>query len=327
VDNSLPISAARALYALCGVLTAGVCLEARAQAYPARPLRMIVPSPTGASTDTLARIVATQLGNAFGVQVIVDNRPGAGNIIGTEMLAKSAPDGHTIGIIYTSHTTNASLLKLPYDPVADFAPITMLTSAPLVLIVPATSNFANVKELIAAGKTRPLMYGSAGMGSGGHLAGELFRTMTGINSTHVPYKGAAAASIDVAGGQINFQFASQITIQPLLAGKRVRMLAVTSARRATSLPDVPSLAESGLAGFEVLNWFGIVAPARTPPQIVSKLNAAIVASLQIRDVREKLTSEGSEIVGNTPQEFTAFLKRDIARWAEVIKAAGIKLEP
>jgi tripartite-type tricarboxylate transporter receptor subunit TctC len=327
VDNSLPTPHARALHLICGVFACVAGADAATPAYPARPLRMIIPSPTGASTDTLGRIVATQLGNAFGVQVIVDNRPGAGNIVGTELLAKSAPDGHTISIIYTSHTTNASILKLPYDPVADFAPVTMLTSAPLVLIVPATSNIANVKELIAAGKARPLTYGSAGMGSGGHLAGEMFRTMTGINSTHVPYKGAAAASIDVAGGQINFQFASQITIQPLLAGKRVRMLAVTSAKRATSLPDVPSLAESGLAGFEVLNWFGIVGPARTPPPIVGKLNAAIVASLQIRDVREKLTSEGSEIVGNTPQEFTAFLKRDIARWAEVIKAAGIKLEP
>ena len=316
---------ARLLVAAAGLLAGGA--DAAAQAYPTRPLRMIVPSPTGASTDTLGRIVATQLGAAFGQQVIVDNRPGAGNIVGTELIAKSAPDGHTIGIVYTSHTTNASILKLPYDPVADFAPITMVTSAPLVLIVPATSTITTVKELIAAVKTRPLTYGSAGMGSGGHLAGELFHSMTGINSTHVPYRGAAAASVDVAGGQLTFQFASQITIQPLLAGKRVRMLAVTSARRAASLPEVPALAEAGLAGFEVLNWFGIVAPARTPAPIVGKLNAAIVASLQIRDVREKLTSEGSEIVGNTPQEFTTFLKHDIARWAQLIKAAGIKLEP
>jgi tripartite-type tricarboxylate transporter receptor subunit TctC len=302
-----------------------VC-AAGAQAYPARPIRMIVPSPTGASLDTLGRIVATQLSAAFGYQVIVDNRPGAGNVIGTDMIAKAAPDGHTIGMIFTSHTTNASLQKLPYDPVADFAPVTMVTSAPLVLIVPATSNIVSVKDLITAGKARPLSYGSAGVGSGGHLAGEMFRVMTGINATHVPYRGAAPASVDVAGGQLVFQFASQITIQPLVAGRRVRMLAVTSAKRATSLADVPSLAETGLTGFEVLNWFGVAAPARTPPEIIRQLNATIVKSLQIREVRDKLTSEGSEIVGNTPQEFTAFLKRDIARWAEVIKTAGIRLD-
>ena len=300
---------------------------AGAPAYPARPIRLIVPATPGASSDTLGRIVATQLSAAFGQQVIVDNRPGAGSVIGTDIVAKAAPDGYTIVMIYTSHTTNASLQKLPYDPVADFAPITMVTSAPLVLIVPAASNIASVKDLIAAGTARPLTYGSAGVGSGGHLAGELFRSMPGINAAHVPYRGAAPASIDVAGGQLVFQFASQITIQPLVAGKRVRMLAVTSAKRAASLADVPSLAETGLAGFEVLNWFGVAAPARTPPDIINRLNATIVKSLQIRDVREKLTSEGSEIVGNTPPEFTAFLKRDIARWAAVIKAAGIKLEP
>ena len=191
--------------------------------------------------------------------------------IGTDIVAKAAPDGYTLVMIYTSHTTNASLQKLPYDPIADFAPITMVTSAPLVLIVPAASNMHTVKDLIAAGKAQPLSYGSAGVGSGGHLAGELFRTTTGINATHVPYKGAAPASIDVAGGQLAFQFASQITIQPLVAGKRVRMLAVTSAKRAASLAEVPSLAESGLVGFEVLNWFGVAAPARTPPAIVSRL--------------------------------------------------------
>ena len=293
--------------------------------YPVRPIRMIVPNATGASSDVLGRIVATQLSAEFGQQVIVDNRPGAGSVIGTDMVAKAAPDGYTLVMIYTSHTTNASLQKLPYDPLADFAPITMVTSAPLVLIVPATSSTATVKDLIATGKAQAISYGSAGVGSGGHLAGELFRTMTGINASHVPYKGAAPASIDVAGGQLAFQFASQITIQPLVAGKRVRMLAVTSAKRAVSLPEVPSLAESGLAGFEVLNWFGVAAPARTPGYVVARLHATIVKSLRIPGVRDKLTSEGSEIVGNTPQEFTTFLQRDIARWAQVIKDSGVKL--
>lgn len=286
---------------------------------------MIVPNATGASSDVLGRIVATQLAIEFGQQVVVDNRPGAGSVIGTEMVAKSAPDGYTLVVIYTSHTTNASLQKLSYDPVADFAPITMFTSAPLVLIVPGSSSVQSVKDLIAAGKAQSLAYGSAGVGSGGHLAGELFRITTGISATHVPYRGAAPASIDVAGGQLQFQFASQITIQPLLAGKRVRMLAVTSAKRAASLPDVPSLAESGLAGYEVLNWFGMAAPARTPPAVIAKLNLATVKSLHLPDVSAKLTAEGSEIVANSPQQFTEFLRRDVARWANVIKTAGVKL--
>ena len=317
--------ARRIISALALPVLVTAALAANAQSYPARPIRMIAPATPGASTDVLARIVATQLSAALGQQVIVDNRPGAGSVIGTDIVAKAAPDGYTIGMIYTSHTTNASLQKLPYDPLADFAPITMVTSSPMVLIVPATSGIASVKDLIAAGKARPLVYGSAGVGSGGHLSAEMLRSATGINATHVPYKGAAPAAIDVAGGQLSFQFASQITIQPLLAGKRVRAIAVTSTKRAASLPDIPTVAESGLAGFEMLNWFGVTTPARTPPEIVARLNATIVKSLRIPDVREKLTGEGGEIVGNSPAEFTAFLKRDITRWAQVIKTAGIKI--
>lgn len=314
------------LSALALLACDGEAFAAAAPQYPARPIRLIVPSPPGASLDALGRVVAMQLNAAFGQQVIVDNRPGAGNVLGTEMIAKAPPDGHTLGMIFTSHTTNASLMKLPFDPIADFAPITMITSAPLVLIVPASSNMASVADLIAAGKARPLNYGSAGVGSGGHLAAEMLRSMSGINAVHVPYKGAAPASIDVASGQLAFQFASQITIQPLVAGRRVRMLAVTSAMRAASLADVPTLAELGLTGYEFLNWFGVTAPARSPRDIVARLNTTIVKALQMPEVRDRLTGDGGEIVGNTPQEFTEFLKRDIARWAQVIKAAGIKLE-
>lgn len=216
---------ARRIIAGLGLLAwSGAAFAASTPPYPVRPLRMIVPATPGASSDVLGRIVAAQLSTAFGQQVIVNNRPGAGSVIGTDIVAKAAPDGYTIVMIYTSHTTNASLQKLPYDPLADFAPVTMITSAPLVLIVPAASNIASVKELIATGKAQTLAYGSAGVGSGGHLSGELFRTMTSI-------------------------------------------------KRAASLPDVPSLAEAGLAGFEVLNWFGVAGPARTPPVIVAKLNA------------------------------------------------------
>jgi tripartite-type tricarboxylate transporter receptor subunit TctC len=197
-----------------------------------------------------------------------------------------------------------------------------------VLVTTPSLGLKSVKDLVDLAKSKPgqLNYGSAGVGSGGHLAGEMLRSMSGIGAIHVPYKGAAPASIDVASGQLAFQFASQITIQPLVAGKRVRMLAVTSLKRATAHPDVPTLAESGLAGYEMLNWFGVTAPGRTPREIVNRLNTTLVAALQMPAVRDKLTGEGGELVANTPAEFTDFLQRDIARWAQVIKAAGIKVE-
>ena len=300
--------------------------QAGAQAYPARPIRFIVPSPTGATTDVLARITAQKVAEQFGRQLILDNRPGAGSVIGTDMVAKAAADGYTIGMVYTTHTANASLQKLPYDPIGDFTHVTMLTSAPLLLVVAPSLGVSSVRELIALAKTKPLNYGSAGVGSGGHMSGELFRMMAGINIMHVPHRGAAAASIDVAAGNLAFQFASQITTQALLKGGRLRALAVTSARRASSLPDAPTVAESGLPGFEVLNWFGVTAPAKLPVSLLATLNSAFARALQHADTREKLTAEGSELVGNSSAEFTAFLKSDLAKWAKVVKEAGIRVD-
>jgi len=300
--------------------------QAGAQAYPARPIRFIVPSPTGATTDVLARITAQKVAEQFGRQLILDNRPGAGSVIGTDMVAKAAADGYTSGMVYTTHTANASLQKLPYDPIGDFTHVTMLTSAPLLLVVAPSLGVNSVRELIALAKTKPLNYGSAGVGSGGHMSGELFRMMAGINIMHVPHRGAAAASIDVAAGNLAFQFASQITTQALLKGGRLRALAVTSARRASSLPDAPTVAESGLPGFEVLNWFGVTAPAKLPVPLLVTLNSAFARALQHADTREKLTAEGSELVGNSSAEFTAFLKSDLAKWAKVVKEAGIRVD-
>jgi tripartite-type tricarboxylate transporter receptor subunit TctC len=242
------------------------------------------------------------------------------------MVAKAAADGYTIGMVYTTHTANASLQKLPYDPIGDFTHVTMLTSAPLLLVVAPSLGVSSVRELIALAKTKPLNYGSAGVGSGGHMSGELFRMMAGINIMHVPHRGAAAASIDVAAGNLAFQFASQITTQALLKGGRLRALAVTSARRASSLPDAPTVAESGLPGFEVLNWFGVTAPAKLPAPLLATLNSAFARALQHADTREKLTAEGSELVGNSSAEFTAFLKSDLAKWAKVVKEAGIRVD-
>ena len=311
--------------AIAAALLQAACVVA-AQDYPARPLRFIVPSATGATTDVLARITAQKVAEQFGKQVIVDNRPGAGSVIGTDMVAKAPPDGYTIGMIYTTHTANASLQKLPYDPIGDFAHISMLTSAPLLLIVAPSLGVNSVRELIALAKTKPLNYGSAGVGSGGHMSGELFRMMANINVTHIPHRGAAPASIDVAAGNLAFQFASQITVQALVKAGKLRVLAVTSAKRAASLPEAPTVAESGLPGYEVLNWFGVTAPAKTPAAIIARLNAAFSRALQVPDAREKLTSEGSELVGNSPAEFTAFLKSDLAKWAKVVKEAGIRID-
>jgi tripartite-type tricarboxylate transporter receptor subunit TctC len=304
-----------------------IALNVPAQQYPTRPIRLIVPAPPGGSTDLFARVIGTRLGTALGKQVVVDNRPGAGGIVGTDMLAKAVPDGHTIAVVYTTHTVNPSLQrKLPYDPILDFAPITIVASAPLVLVVHPDLPVRSVKDLIDLARSKPLVYGSAGNGSGGHLSGELLKMMTGIQATHVPYKGAGPAATDVAAGQLHFQFAAQITVQGFVKSGRLRAVAVTSARRAASLPDVPTVAESGLPGFEVINWFGFLAPAHTPPAIVNRLRNEMVTILKLPEVREKLASEGSETVGNTPDEFAAFLKQDIAKWAKVVKAAGMKAD-
>jgi tripartite-type tricarboxylate transporter receptor subunit TctC len=312
------------LFFVLGCALAGA---AAAQGYPSRPLRFIVPAPPGGTSDLLARVVSPKLAVALGQQVVVDNRGGAGGVLATDLTAKAAPDGLTLLLVYTPHTLNSHLNhKLPYDPLKDFAPITLVTQAPLVLVVNPALPVRNVKELVALAKTRPLNYGSAGNGSGGHVSGELLKMMAKMEATHIPYKGAGPAAADVVGGQLQYQFGAQITVSPFLAGNRLRAIAVTSPQRAKSLPEIPSVAESGFPGFEFLNWFGIVTAAKTPPAIVNRLNSEVVRSLQLPDVRDKLTGEGSEIVGNTPQQFAEFLERDFKRWGPVVKAAGMKVD-
>ncbi|HTD89190.1 MAG TPA: tripartite tricarboxylate transporter substrate-binding protein, partial [Burkholderiales bacterium] len=216
--------------------------------------------------------------------------------------------------------------KLPYDPLKDFAPITIVTQAPLVLVVHPALPVRTVKDLVALAKTRPLNYGSAGNGSGGHVSGEMLKLMAKIDATHIPYKGAGPAAADVVGGQLQYQFGAQITVAAFLAANRLRAIAVTSAQRAKSLPEIPTVAESGYPGFEFLNWFGVVTTAKTPVSIVNRLNGEIVRILQMPDVRDKLTGEGSEIVGNTPRQFAEFLERDFKRWGPVVRAAGMKVD-
>jgi len=311
---------------LCIALAVAPAAVAAAAQYPVRPVRFIVPAAPGATNDLLARVMGQKLSEQLGQQFVVDNRPGAAGAIGTDILAKSPPDGHTIGMIFTSHTTNAVLRKLPYDPVRDIAPVTMLTSAPLVLVIHPALGVNSVRELVALAKTKPLTYGSAGVGSGNHLAAEQFKSMAGIDATHVAYKGAAPAIADVAANNISFQFTAQLTVQALIKAGRLKPLAVTSAKRAASLPDVPTVAESGVPGYEMLNWFGVASPAGAPGPVITRLHAELMRALKLPDVREKLINEGSEIIGSAPAAFAEFIKQDIARWTKVVKAAGIKAE-
>jgi tripartite-type tricarboxylate transporter receptor subunit TctC len=323
-----PRSIPHALAALLCVYatTASAQNAVSTRGYPSKPVRLLVPAPPGGSTDLFARVVGAKLAAQLGQQVVIDNRGGAGGIVATELLARSVPDGHTLGVIYTPHTTNPSLTKLPYDPLDDFQPISLMTAAPLVLVVNPALPVKSVKDLIALAKAKPVAYGSAGNGSGGHLCGELLKLLTGIPATHVPYKGAGPAAVDVVAGQLQFQFAAQITVSGFVKSGRLRAVAVSSAKRAPTLPELPTVAEAGVPGFEFTNWFGIVAPARLPAPLIQRVHAEITTALRSNEVADKLTAEGAEVVASTPQQFRDFIRGDIAKWAKVVKAAGMKID-
>jgi tripartite-type tricarboxylate transporter receptor subunit TctC len=314
----------------CGIALLALMTSAIAQPttkYPTRPVRMIVPAPPGGTTDLLGRLVAERLAEALGQQVVVDNRGGAGGILGTELLARAPADGHTLGIIYTPHTVLPHLQKkLPYDALKDFAAVTQLTEAPLVLVVHPALPVHKVPDLIALAKTRPLVYGSAGNGSGGHLSGELLKQMAKIDATHVPYKGAGPAAIDLMAGQLQFQFGSHITTKGFVAAGRLRAIAVTSAKRSLELPNLPTVAEQGLPGFEFVNWFGMVAPARTPAPIVVGVQQKIALGFQQPATLAKLVALDSTVVASTPAAFTAFLAADLDKWGTVLRNSGVKVD-
>lgn len=310
-------------------LTALACVAAHAvaadtPAYPTRPVRVIVSATPGGTVDLVARVLSPRLGEKLGQPFVVDNRAGAGGIVSANLLIKSAPDGHTLGCVFTSFTTNVVLRKQPpYDPVRDIAPVTLVSWSPLVLVANTGLQLESVRDLIALAKTKPLYYGSSGSGSGGHLSVELFKWMTGVNATHVAYKGAAAATNDVIAGHIQFEIVGPITVLALAKAGRLKVLAVTGAKRSASIPDVPTVDESGVPGFDVVNWFGIIAPAKTPAPLVRRLQLEIAAALHLPDVRQKLAGEGAEIIASTPEEFGAFLRRDVEKWRKVVAAARI----
>ncbi len=314
---------------VAGALLAG-SLPASAQPYPNRPLRIVVPFPPGGGTDIGTRIVAQKLQEAWGQAVIVENKPGAAGIVGTELTAKSAPDGYTfmMGNIGT-HAINVSLYKkLAYDPVRDFAPVSMVADLPLLLLVHPSVPANSVKELIALAKSQPgkLNFSSSGAGGSMHVAAELFKSMTGVDMVHIPYKGGAPAVADLLSGQVALSFSTVLeTIQHVKAGK-VRALAVTNDHRSIALPDLPTIAEAGLPGYQSISWLALFAPAGTPKDIVNKVSAESVRILKLPDVKERLLAQGAEPIGSTPEQLAATLAADIAKYAKVIRESGYKPE-
>jgi len=306
---------------------ASTSLATLAQTYPAKPIRFVVPFAAGGSTDMVARAIGPRLTEILGQTVIVDNRPGGGTVIGTESVARSAPDGYTFLIVPAPFTINPSLLgKLPYDALNDFTPITLINTTPLVVVVNPSVPARNVKELIALARAKPdmLNYGSSGTGGSNHLAGELFKSMTGVKMLHIPYKGNAPALTDLVGGHVDLIFNGLTSAYPMIKSGRIRALAVTSIRRSSVLPELPTLDESGLKGFEATAWNGLAGPARTPPEIVDRLATSIAKILGNPEIRERLKSEGSDPVGSKPPEFAKYLRDEIAKWAKVIKMSGAK---
>lgn len=300
---------------------------AAAQSYPSKPIRIVVVSTPGGSVDTMARTVGPELSRRWGQQVIVDNRPGAGGAIAAELVAKSPPDGYTLimGTV-ASFATNVSLRrKLPYDPVKDFAPITLVATQNLMLLIHPTVPAKSVKELVALARKNPgtLSFASAGNGTGGHLSGELFKLLAGVDLLHVPYKGVAPAIIDVVSGQVTMTFSSILSGLPQVKNGRLRPLAVTGERRSPAVPQLPTMVEAGVKGYESTTWYGMLAPAATPPEIVSKLNNEVVSILKTPEMHDRLSKEGADPVGNTSAEFAKFIQAEIDKWRKVITAAKI----
>jgi len=316
----------RALYASCALL---LSIHAYAQSYPVKPVRIVVPFPPGGTSDILARTLGQKLAEEWGQQVVVDNRPGAGANIGAENVARSAAEGYSLLILSTAHTINPSLYKkLAYDPVKDFAPVTMLVATSQVLVVHKSVPVSTLKEFIAFAKKHPgeLLYSSAGSGSQPHLSAELFKTMTGINYVHVPYKGAPPAMVDLLAGHVALTFATAPSAVPYVKSGQLRALGVSTAKRIAALPDVPTIAEAGVPGYEATGWNGLVAPAGTPAPIIEKLNGAFVKVLRTPAVASYLSGQGADPDPGTAAEFATYIKAEIAKWAKVVQDSGARVD-
>ncbi len=307
--------------------TGSACAQDAAGPYPNKPVRLIDPFPPGGGSGLVARLVGQKLTETWGYPFVVDNRAGAGGSMGTDMAAKAAPDGYTLLMSTASAMViNPHMSKVPYDPLRDLAPIALATTIPLIITVHPSVPARSVRELIALARARPgtLNYGSSGNGTISHLAGELFKALTGAQIVQVPYKGGGPALIDLLGGQVQITFNNILSALPHVRTEKIRALGVTGAKRSPAVPDVPTVIESGVAGYEVVQWNGFFAPAHTPRAIVVKLNAEIGRILQQADMRDKLAGEGAEIAGGTPERFSAFIAADYAKWGKVIKEANIR---
>ncbi|MGE5093919.1 MAG: Bug family tripartite tricarboxylate transporter substrate binding protein [Betaproteobacteria bacterium] len=318
------------LLALAAAGALAVALPASAQTYPSKPIHFVVPYPAGGPLDTVARLLGSKVSESVRQPVIVENKPGAGGNIGADSVAKSAPDGYTIlmGAVAT-HAINPTLYaSIPYDAVRDFIPITQVASTPNVLVVNPAIPANNVREFIAYAKANPgkLNFGSGSTGSAGHLAGELFDTMAGVKMVHVPYKGAGPAMQDLIGGQIQLMFDNLASSLGQIKAGRVKPLAVTTAKRSALAPDLPTISESGLPGFDISTWFGIFVPAKTPQPVVDRLYAEFTRALALPEVREAMLKLGAEPVGNKPEEFAAYIRSEADKYAKLIKASGAKAD-
>jgi len=313
---------------LIACLATVLCSTALAQDYPAKPVRIVVPFAPGGVADNSARVVAEPLSLRLGQQVVVENRPGASGNIGTQQAAQAAPDGYTLllGFDGTMVINPHVFAKIPFDTVGDFAPVTKLGDATLILVAHPSTGFKSLSNLVEAAKTKPYAYGTSGTGGTPHLAGELLKQRTGVQLEHVPYKGGGPAVIDVVGGQIPLVFTAVASAQQYVRTGRLVGLGVPGAKRASSLPDVPTFQESGLAGFDVNSWVGIFAPSKTPPAIVARLHKELAAVLQSAFVKERYATLGIEPVGNTPEQFGVQVRDDLARWGTVVKSANLKIE-
>jgi len=297
--------------------------------YPVKPIHLIVPFPPGGGNDTVARAIAQQISPELGQPVVIDNRPGAGGSVGAELAAKAPPDGYTLFLAGVgSHVVNPNLHKTAYDPVKDFAPITLIASAPSVLVVNPSVPAKNIAEFTAYARANPgkLNYASNGNGSAAQLAAAMYESMAGVKMVHVPYKGIAAAMTDLLGGEVQLLFGTVVALVPHIQSGKLRALAVTGKKRSALIPDVPTLRESGLPEYEAGSWYGIEAPAGTPRPIIEQLNALIVRALRQPDVAKRLATEGAEVIGSTPEEFGAHIKSEVERVGRVVRAAGIKIE-
>lgn len=309
--------------------TASIGTPALAQTYPGKPIRLVLPFPPGGVTDVVARALAERVGATLGQRVLVENRPGAGTMLASETVARAPADGYTLLLAASSLTINPALYPdIRFDTIKDFAPITLLGSVIHVLVVGDALPVRTVAELIQYAKTRPgkLSYASVGNGTSTHLEMELFKSMAGVFVTHIPYRGSGPALIDVLGGRIDLMFDALGSSAPHIKSGKLRVLGVSSERRSPSLPDVPSVSEAGLKGFEAMPWLGLLAPAGTPQDIVTRLNKAVNDALAEPEVKSTFAAQGIDTIGNTPQQFAAFIQQDLAKWAKVVKVSGAKVD-